>query len=108
MKTFDTDDNTIFVGQNAYENDELFKRVHVKDVVSHVRGLPGAHVWFHSKDGSPPNRAQVIECAQICKEFSKCGSTRITVEYMSKRYVSKDYSKPGLIVFRKRPDSVVV
>lgn len=99
--------NSVTIGQNAKENDALFTQTSVSDVLFHVKGLPGAHVWFHSKGGQSPHRSEVVMCAQLCKEYSKC-NFRVTIDYLTKRYVGKDYQNVGSVIFRKRPESIVI
>jgi hypothetical protein len=43
----------------------------------------------------------------LCKEYSKC-NFRVTVEYLAKRFIGKDYNNVGTVIFRKRPEYIVI
>ena len=89
----------IFIGQNAQENDKLFKMAKQNDIFFHLNSGPSAHVWL--TNCSLPSKQLLNKCAQYVHENSKCVSTAKVI-YISKKHLKKG-DKPGSVILQRTP-----
>ena len=102
-KRFETSDgNTVLVGRNNRENDQLtFSIASRNDIWFHTKDIPGSHVILRS-EGNQPNEASILEAARIAAYFSKGrDSVNVPVDYTAVKNVRKpNGAKPGMVIFR--------
>jgi len=96
---------TIKIGQNAKENDILFKESKSEDLWFHLKSGPSSHVWLIT-DNPLKNKKLVKECAMFVKEYSKCAS-RVKVIFSLKKYLQKDEEKEGSVILKRTPNELV-
>ena len=111
MKSIDEADYVIRIGQNAAENDELFRMADMEDNWFHLRNGPSAHVWLHMKNREllKPQVMRELHkrCALLVKGHSRCPQGRTYVNHLKRRQLSRPPdSASGTVFMLKSPETV--
>ncbi|MDE6102327.1 MAG: NFACT family protein, partial [Ruminococcus sp.] len=96
-----SDDFTILVGRNNYQNDKLsLKFAEKNDIWLHTQTITGSHVIIVTDGVTPPDKT-LEEAAVIAAVNSKGrDSNLVPVDYCLARYVKKPSgAKPGKVIF---------
>lgn len=95
---------SIKMGQNAAENDQLFKEAKQNDIWFHLEKGSSCHIYLSIEnkhiDKQNFNRL-VTECENMVRENSKCHPSARVI-HVEKKYVKKDYTTPGAVFVKKR------
>lgn len=101
LKIIASNDTTILVGKNNYQNDNLtFKQAQHNDIWLHTKDIPGSHVIIRCENGEPTEDI-ILLAAQLSAYFSKArNSSKIPVDYTKRHYVKKPAkAKPGFVIY---------
>lgn len=101
LKVIASNDTTILVGKNNYQNDNLtFKQAQHNDIWLHTKDIPGSHVIIRCENGEPAEDI-ILLAAQLSAYFSKArNSSKIPVDYTKRHYVKKPAkAKPGFVIY---------
>ncbi|KAI0563025.1 NFACT protein [Gracilaria domingensis] len=115
MKSVTTSEDKLLIriGDNANENDTLWRGAKQNDLWFHLDGMSSPHVLL-SVPGKKKTKAQlseaIHECAQLVKYFSKAREmAQVTVMYIEAKWVSADPSgKAGSVILKKEPTRMKV
>jgi predicted ribosome quality control (RQC) complex YloA/Tae2 family protein len=116
----DYKDVTFFIGQNAKENDELFRAADPEDIWFHYDNRPSAHVYMqidnefnsltkNSLTKNSPNSLSKKELLKMIKvgallvrKNSKKTSGLVEICYLKRKFLRKG-NKPGEVILTKDP-----
>ncbi|MEG0950808.1 MAG: NFACT RNA binding domain-containing protein [Niameybacter sp.] len=93
---------TIYVGKNNYQNDELtMKFAKITDLWLHIKDGPGSHVIIKLNPGEAPSDVTLIEAAMLAAYFSKAKqSSNVAIDYTYRKNVKKvPNAKPGMVIY---------
>ncbi|MEG0845542.1 MAG: NFACT RNA binding domain-containing protein, partial [Niameybacter sp.] len=93
---------TIYVGKNNYQNDELtMKFAKITDLWLHIKDGPGSHVIIKLNPGEAPSDVTLIEAAMLAAYFSKAKqSSNVAIDYTYRKKVKKEpKAKPGMVIY---------
>ncbi len=94
-----SDGDTILVGRNNLQNDQLtLKTARKNDIWLHVKNIPGSHVIIKN---ATPSQETLQEAAQIAAYYSKYRlSSQVPVDYVEVRHIKKpNGAKPGFVIY---------
>jgi predicted ribosome quality control (RQC) complex YloA/Tae2 family protein len=102
MKQFTIEGYQVSVGENAKENDDLFKSANQGHYWFHADKLPSAHVWLQTPNETPPTRSLIKYCCGLVKDHTKGAGGKLSVVYTIKKHLGKDKEcKQGEVIVRK-------
>ncbi len=90
---------TILVGRNNRQNDELSLRLAAKtDYWLHAKNIPGAHVIIRS---SNPQEATLVEAALLAAHFSRASrSSKVPIDYTRVKNLRRiPGPRPGMVTY---------
>lgn len=102
MQFTSTDGQTIYVGKNNYQNDELtMKFAKITDLWLHIKDGPGSHVIVKLTPGEMPSDVTLIESAMLAAYYSKGKhSSNVAIDYTFRKNVKKiPNAKPGMVIY---------
>ena len=97
-----SDGDTILVGRNNLQNDQLTLRTAKKtDVWLHAKDIPGSHVIIKN---AAPSETTLYEGAMLAAYFSKFRlSAQVPVDYVQVKHVHKpNGAKPGYVIYENQ------
>jgi predicted ribosome quality control (RQC) complex YloA/Tae2 family protein len=93
----------VWVGKNAFQNEELtFRRAAPDDLWLHARGIPGAHVVVQT-EGHPVPEPTIEWAASLAAYYSRGrDDTQVDVDVVQQRNVRRlKGGRPGQVVYRR-------
>ncbi|MBS7576643.1 MULTISPECIES: NFACT RNA binding domain-containing protein [unclassified Enterococcus] len=100
MKFISSDGDTILVGKNNIQNDELsFRKAKKTDIWLHAKDIPGSHVIIQAHN---PSDTTITEAGVIAAYYSKFRqSNLVPVDVIEVRKLNKPTgAKPGFVTYR--------
>ncbi|WP_462258839.1 NFACT RNA binding domain-containing protein [Vagococcus teuberi] len=97
-----SDGDTIFVGKNNIQNDQLtLKTANKNDIWLHTKDIPGSHVIIKN---SNPSDQTLLEAALLAAYYSKYRlSASVPVDYVAVKHVKKpNGAKPGFVIYENQ------
>lgn len=97
-----SDGDTILVGRNNLQNDQLTLRTAKKtDYWLHAKDIPGSHVIIKN---SEPSEETLFEAALLAAYYSKFRlSAQVPVDYVQVKHVHKpNGAKPGYVIYENQ------
>lgn len=97
-----SDGDTILVGRNNLQNDQLTLRTAKKtDYWLHAKDIPGSHVIIKN---SKPSEESLFEAALLAAYYSKFRlSAQVPVDYVQVKHVHKpNGAKPGYVIYENQ------
>lgn len=97
-----SDGDTIFVGKNNIQNDQLtLKTANKNDIWLHTKDIPGSHVIIKN---SNPSEQTLLEAALLAAYYSKYRlSASVPVDYVAVKHVKKpNGAKPGFVIYENQ------
>lgn len=100
---------TILVGMNHLQNEEVtFAMAEKEDLWFHVKRYHGSHVLLKKGNGEEFDPADMEAAAGLAAYYSEARSApRAEVDYTRARYVKKQGSRPGLVIYRNEKTVLV-
>ncbi|MEG0475071.1 MAG: NFACT RNA binding domain-containing protein [Carnobacterium sp.] len=98
-KYVSSDGDSILVGKNNLQNDQLtLKTARKSDIWLHTKNIPGSHVIIQSND---PSETTILEAANIAAYFSKSQlSASVPVDLVEVKKIRKpNGAKPGFVIY---------
>ncbi|WP_192986938.1 NFACT RNA binding domain-containing protein [Carnobacterium mobile] len=98
-KYVSSDGDSILVGKNNLQNDQLtLKTARKSDIWLHTKNIPGSHVIIQSND---PSETTILEAANIAAYFSKSQlSASVPVDVVEVKKIRKpNGAKPGFVIY---------
>ncbi|WP_313469755.1 NFACT RNA binding domain-containing protein [Carnobacterium sp.] len=98
-KYVSSDGDSILVGKNNLQNDQLtLKTARKSDIWLHTKNIPGSHVIIQSND---PSETTILEAANIAAFFSKSQlSASVPVDVVEVKKIRKpNGAKPGFVIY---------
>lgn len=98
-KYISSDGDSILVGKNNLQNDQLtLKTAKKSDIWLHTKNIPGSHVIIQSND---PSESTILEAANIAAYFSKSQlSASVPVDLVEVKKIRKpNGAKPGFVIY---------
>ena len=102
MQFTSSDGQTIYVGKNNYQNDELtMKFAKITDLWLHIKDGPGSHVIVKLNPGEGPSDVTLIEASMLAAYYSKGKhSSNVAIDYTFRKNVKKvPNAKPGMVIY---------
>lgn len=97
MKTFEFENCSIILGENAKENWEIFDTSNSEDYFFHLSRFPSGYVAL--KNCEVLNNNLILKCAEICKQSTKYRNMKnIKVDYCKFSNLKKG-EKKGEVIF---------
>ncbi len=97
-----SDGDTILVGRNNLQNDQLTLRTAKKtDIWLHAKDIPGSHVIIKNPE---PSEKTLYEAALLAAYYSKFRlSAQVPVDYVQVKHVHKpNGAKPGYVIYENQ------
>jgi len=104
------DGQTILVGRNPRQNDELTLRASGGDMWLHVQHYPGSHVIIKMEKGRPLLKETLLDAAHLAMHFSKLrDADKAPVDYTYRKYVKKPrHAAPGYVTYSQQKTMMLV
>ena len=100
--------NTIRIGENATDNDQIIKEAHENDVWFHLSSLPSCHVIISCSKKYPLTKQMVNYCASLVKEHGKYKNiSKVTISYTEIKNVKRTII-PGQVTIKNKVKSLRV
>jgi len=104
------DGQTILVGRNPRQNDELTSHARGNDMWLHVQHYAGSHVIIKMDKDRPLLKETLLDAAHLAKHFSKLrDAARAPIDYTYRKYVKKPRgAKPGFVTYSQQKTMMLV
>ena len=104
------DGQTILVGRNPRQNDQLTLRASGSDMWLHVQHYPGSHVIIKMEKGRPLLKETLLDAAHLAMHFSKLrDADKAPIDYAYRKYVKKPrHSVPGYVTYSQQKTMMLV
>jgi len=104
------DGQTILVGRNPRQNDELTLHASGNDYWLHVQHYPGSHVIIKMEKDKPLQKETLLDAAHLAMHFSKLrDASKAPIDYTRRQDVKKPRnSPPGRVTYSQQKTFMLV
>ena len=101
------ENNSIAIGENQTDNDQIISKSKQTDIWFHLANLSSCHVILSCTKKYPATKQMIKYCAMLTKQYTKYRNRKVKVNYTTIKNIKKTKIK-GQVIIKGKVKSIVV